>query len=847
MLATLRLSRIGGARRSCRLFPTGRVVETLPPRFCLPRTRARHQSTTPATSSTLFHPNNNNNNNNNHINIDSYSRPFDKILIANRGEIACRIIRTCRRLGIRTVAVYSVADGPQALHAQMADEAYLLGTGPTPAESYLRIDEILHVAMTSGAQAIHPGYGFVSENANLAQLIQDQYAPYLCLVGPSASAMRAMGSKSHAKSLMEAAGVPTTPGYHPKSNSGDDDASNNADIPQDAMFLKQQAVEHIGFPLLIKAVMGGGGKGMRLVWNESDFLSALESCQRESLTAFGNSQVILEKYLVRPRHVEVQVLADSHGNTLHLYERDCSLQRRHQKVLEEAPASDLPWELRQTLGNMATRAAQAVNYVNAGTVEFLLDTQQQHNGDNSEKSENIPFYFCEMNTRLQVEHPVTESITGLDVVEWQLRVAAGQALPWSQEDIPCRGHAFEARIYAEQPTRQFLPATGRIWHHRPPVDLINQPVNQSGVRVDTGLVAGQEISVFYDPMISKLIVHGETRQEALTKLVTALQQYQIAGVPNNLDFLIQCAQHSVVQQAGAVTTGFLDEHGDEIIQVLTATNETPTDIRVKVIGAFVAVLHQQGRVDVQNIVQERRRSQPWSSWSGSWRMGGVSGLARQVLKCRIMTSGMEAPTQDVQYVCHRDGSMDIGVATAGENEKGEGTEWYHVDGSVNSDGQVNAVVNRTHRFHLSLALRNKSDNEGNVELYLWSESLVDSTDIRCAWHLEYDTQRRRNIQDGTVGVAGGSGNILRAPMPGKITRLPFDVGTHVDPGDVVIVMEAMKMEHAIKATRSGIVSSLTYRLNEVVPDGAILAVIEDEKENAAQQSHPELGSLAKAR
>lgn len=750
-------------------------------------------------------------------------RPFDKILIANRGEIACRIIRTCRRLGIRTVAVYSVADGPHALHAQMADEAYLLGTGPTPAESYLRIDEMLHVAMSSGAQAIHPGYGFVSENANLAQLIQDQYAPHLCLVGPSASAMRAMGSKSRAKSLMEAAGVPTTPGYHP---------SPEADVDtQDPMFLKQQAVEKIGFPLLIKAVMGGGGKGMRLVWNESDFLPALESCQRESLAAFGNSQVLLEKYLVQPRHVEVQVIADQHGNTLHLYERDCSLQRRHQKVLEEAPASDLPWELRQTLGTMATRAAEAVNYVNAGTVEFLLDTQQNNNNN------QIPFYFCEMNTRLQVEHPVTESITGLDVVEWQLRIAAGQALPWSQDEIPCRGHAFEARIYAEQPTKQFLPATGRVWHHQPPVDEINQPVDKMGVRVDTGIVQGQDISVFYDPMISKLIVHGETRQEALSKLVKALQQYQIAGVPNNLDFLIQCAQHEVVQQAGAVTTGFLDDHGVAILQSLTTTYETKADVHMKVIGAFVAVLDQQGRSGVvpKTIAEAQQRSQPWSSWSGSWRMGGKSGLVQQKLKCRLMKMGTEAPLQDIEYVCNRDGSMDVGVvALSSDAEKGQSLKWFHVKGLVDANGQANVVVNHTHRFHLSLAMRSKNDNEGNVEMYLWSESPVDTDNSQCAWHLEYDTQRRCNMQDGAVGVAGASGKMLRAPMPGKITRLPFAVGTHVQPGDVVVVMEAMKMEHAIKATRSGVVASLSYGLGEVVADGAVLAVIEDNMEGVVE-------------
>jgi 3-methylcrotonyl-CoA carboxylase alpha subunit len=458
---------------------------------------------------------------------------FTKILIANRGEIACRVMETARSLGVQTVAVYSSADAA-AKHVAMADEAVLIGTGPAPADSYLLGDEIIAAAQATGAQAIHPGYGFLSENPEFVDAVE---AAGLTFIGPSASAIRAMGLKDAAKALMEEAGVPVVPGYHGAN--------------QDAGFLAQQAAE-IGYPVLIKAVAGGGGKGMRLVEDAADFADALASAQGEAQTAFGNPDCLIEKYIQKPRHIEVQVFGDG-TSAVHLYERDCSLQRRHQKVIEEAPAPGMTEEMRAAMGNAAVRAAEAIGYKGAGTVEFIVDGSSGLRPDG--------FWFMEMNTRLQVEHPVTELVTGVDLVDWQLRVAAGEALPMTQEQIPLIGHAFEARLYAEDVPKGFLPATGTLSHLSFP----------AMARADSGVRAGDTISPWYDPMIAKVIVHGPSRAAALSRLSAALDQTQVAGTVTNLAFLGALAADPAFA-AGDVDTGLIAR---EIDTLVTAPEVTP--------------------------------------------------------------------------------------------------------------------------------------------------------------------------------------------------------------------------------------------------------------------------------
>lgn len=450
---------------------------------------------------------------------------FRKILIANRGEIACRVIRTARRMGVATVAVHSDADRA-ALHVEMADEAIRIGPAEV-AKSYLNIAAIIAAAKASGADAVHPGYGFLSENPDFVEAVE---AAGLVFIGPSASAIRAMGLKDAAKALMEKAGVPVVPGYH-----GD---------RQDAAFLADEAAA-IGYPVLIKARAGGGGKGMRRVEQPADFAAALESARREGESAFGDGRVLVEKYMAKPRHIEVQVFGDGHGNVVHLFERDCSLQRRHQKVIEEAPAPGMAVEMRDRMGAAAVRAAAAIGYSGAGTVEFIADVSEGLRQDR--------FYFMEMNTRLQVEHPVTEAITGLDLVEWQLRVAAGEALPKRQEELAIDGWAFEARLYAENPARDFLPATGRL-------SVFDLP---ESARIDSGVRAGDVITPFYDPMIAKVITHGRSRAEALARLETALGQCHIGGVTSNVGFLVRLCRHPAFA-AGDVDTGLIGRAGETL-------------------------------------------------------------------------------------------------------------------------------------------------------------------------------------------------------------------------------------------------------------------------------------------
>lgn len=454
---------------------------------------------------------------------------FNKILVANRGEIAVRIIRACREMGIRTVAVYSEADAV-ALHTRLADEAVLLGPPPA-SESYLRGERIIEAARQTGCQAIHPGYGFLAENSDFAAAVAEAG---LTFIGPDAEVIRLMGSKTSAREVMQAAGVPVVPGYHGEESRGAGEQGSRGDEE----FLT--AAEQIGFPLLVKAVAGGGGKGMRLVQIPRELPDALQSARREALHAFGDEQVYLEKYLAHPRHIEFQIFGDRHGHVVHLFERECSVQRRHQKIIEETPSPLLAEDesLQQRMGQAAVAAAQAVNYVNAGTIEFLVDAERN-------------FYFLEMNTRLQVEHPVTELVTGLDLVKWQLRVAAGEALPFQQADLFQRGHALECRIYAEDPANNFLPATGRVLH-------LVEPVGP-GIRVDSSLTPGADVIPYYDPLLAKLIVLGENRQETIHKMIAALKQYVILGVTTNLSFLGDLLAHPVFQR-GDLNTDLVEQY-----------------------------------------------------------------------------------------------------------------------------------------------------------------------------------------------------------------------------------------------------------------------------------------------
>lgn len=657
---------------------------------------------------------------------------FSKILIANRGEIACRVIKTARRLGIRTVAVYSEADA-NARHVRLADEAVLLGPAAAR-ESYLVAEKILDAARRTGAQAIHPGYGFLSENADFAEACA---AAGVVFIGPPASAIRAMGSKSAAKALMEKAAVPLTPGYH-----GDN---------QEPEFLKQQA-DAIGYPVLIKAAAGGGGKGMRLVDKGEDFIAALASCQREARSSFGNDQVLVEKYITRPRHIEIQVFGDSQGNCVYLFERDCSVQRRHQKVLEEAPAPGMTPERRRQMGEAAVAAAKAVGYVGAGTVEFIA------NQDGS-------FYFMEMNTRLQVEHPVTEMITGQDLVEWQLRVAAGEALPLRQEQLQIRGHALEARIYAEDAGKGFLPSTGRLLHLVPPAEGLN-------VRVDTGVEEGDEITPHYDPMIAKLIVWDEDREAALARMRQALADYRVVGVTTNIDFLSRLV--SCPAFAGAdLDTGLIERQQDFLFP---ESPEVPRDV---ILTATVAELLREREQAAQ---QGRRSGDPWSPWNrrDGWRMNIA---ARRTVSFRV------GETQ-----------VDVGVAYAGE-------DWQLTlrDDTLLARGRLLA------HDRLAVELEDRRLMASVVAVGEKRHVFLNSG--------TYVIERHDPLHLVEAGGAQGGG--LTAPMPGKVVALLAQPGP-VAKGTPLLILEAMKMEHTITAPKQGNLKGFRYAVGEQVADGAEL-------------------------
>ena len=656
---------------------------------------------------------------------------FGKVLIANRGEIACRVIRTARALGVRTVAVYSDADR-NARHVKLADEARRIGP-PAAAESYLNGDAILEAARACGAQAIHPGYGFLAENAAFAQACR---RAKLVFIGPSPEAIAAMGDKSAAKRLMEKAGVPLVPGYHGEN--------------QDSAFLEKEAAR-IAYPVLIKPCAGGGGKGMRIVEEKKSFVSMLEGARREAKSAFGDDRVLIERYLRRPRHIEVQVFGDGQGNAVHLFERDCSVQRRHQKVLEEAPAPGMTPERRRAMGEAALAAARAIGYSGAGTVEFIAEQDGR-------------FYFMEMNTRLQVEHPVTEMITGLDLVEWQLRVAAGERLPLLQDELTFSGHAIEARIYAEDPERDFLPATGKLLH-------LAFPAETRDVRIDTGVEAGGEITPWYDPMIAKLIVRGPDRETALARLGRALAETEIAGVTTNVAFLGRVVA-SRAFAAAELDTGLIDRNRAELFPP-----RAPVADEMLAAAAF-AELSAEEQAAREQAASSGDPHSPWHRVDG-WRLNEEShhdfvfmdGEARHPVRVRFTDDGER---------------LLIGARD------------YRIEG----DGLLISLDGRSFKAR---AVRDGSH-----------------------WHVFYNGDYRRlalreELQAPQDAGAGGS---LAAPMPGKVIQVMVEAGARVKKGEPLLILEAMKMEHTITAPKDGVVKLINFAAGEQVLEGAELIALE---------------------
>jgi len=670
---------------------------------------------------------------------------FKKILIANRGEIACRVAASARRMGVRTVAVYSDADA-RAKHVQACDEAVHIG-GSAPKDSYLRWERILEAAKATGAQAIHPGYGFLSENEEFAQACADAG---LVFIGPPPSAIRAMGLKAASKQLMEKAGVPLVPGYH------------GAD--QDPQLLQREA-DRIGYPVLIKASAGGGGKGMRLVERSEDFAAALASCQREAINSFGDDAVLVEKYVLRPRHIEIQVFGDTQGNCVYLFERDCSVQRRHQKVLEESPAPGMTPALRQKMGEAAVAAAQAVNYVGAGTVEFIVEQPGGY-----DQPEAMKFYFMEMNTRLQVEHPVTEAITGEDLVDWQLRVASGLPLPKRQDELRITGHAIEARICAENPDNGFLPATGTLHVYRKP-DCASFHVGD--VRVDDGVREGDAISPFYDSMIAKLIVHGDTREQALARLDAALAETRIVGLATNVQFLRQVIASDAFATA-KLDTALIEREKQHLFH----QQRLP---QAHAVAAAVAQVLQAERA--------QETADPFSRRDG-WRSHGVAERRWD------FRQGEAAVPARLRYL--HDGALQLAV---GEGESlAEGLlSWQQAgDGAFDVQfagqrlrAQVHVLGEQCHVFA----------PQGAAVLGL-ADPLAHAGDV----HSE--------------------GGRLTAPMPGKVVSFAVKAGDKVSKGQPLAVMEAMKMEHTIAAPGDGVVAELLYAPGDQVTEGSELLRLE---------------------
>jgi 3-methylcrotonyl-CoA carboxylase alpha subunit len=659
---------------------------------------------------------------------------FDCVLIANRGEIACRVIRTCRKLGIRSVAVYSEADA-NARHVRMADVAYPIG-GPRPAESYLRGDAVLDVAKRSGAQAIHPGYGFLSENAAFARACRDAGVVF---IGPKPESIEAMGSKAEAKALMEKHGVPLVPGYH-----GED---------QDEKTLLAQA-KKIGFPLMIKAAAGGGGKGMRIVRAEKEFADALASAQREAQGAFGDARMILERYVEHPRHIEFQVFGDSQGNVIHLNERECSAQRRYQKVLEETPSPFLDGQRRAAMGAAAVAAAKAVDYVGAGTIEFIVGA----GGD---------FHFMEMNTRLQVEHPVTEETLGLDLVEWQLRVAAGEPLPITQDQVQARGHAIEVRLYAEDPEQNFLPGSGRL-------EKLMLPESSRNVRVDAGVDQGDSVSIFYDPMITKLIVWDEDRPRALARMREVLAQCEVVGPKSNIAFLERLVRHPAIVE-GTIDTGYLDRHLDEFL-----TGDAPASPSALFAAATSVLLHdEQATRDAA-----RAGNDPHSPWviADGWRIGHA-GKRIEVLAQRGERREIEAHGYGGEYAL-RSGGAQCAVRNARISD-----DWLtaHFDGEAK---RIRVAVDE-HRVRVHL-------DESAREVFVRAPAFAFEA------------------------ASSEGGDRVVAPMPGRVVLVKAKAGDAVEKDQELLVMEAMKMELTLRAPRAGKLESVHAAQGDFVEADTVL-------------------------
>ncbi|GAB1407821.1 acetyl/propionyl/methylcrotonyl-CoA carboxylase subunit alpha [Thermomonas brevis] len=673
---------------------------------------------------------------------------FDTLLIANRGEIACRVIRTARRLGICTVAVFSEADA-DAQHVRLADEAHPIG-GPRPQDSYLRGDAIIEVAKKAGAQAIHPGYGFLSENADFADAVQ---AAGIAFVGPSGASMRKMGSKAGAKDLMAAAGVPVVPGYTGEDQSPD---------------VLQREADRIGYPLMIKAAHGGGGKGMRIVREAGEFAANLQSCQREAAGAFGRDRVLLERYIEHPRHIEIQVFGDAHGRAIHLGERECSAQRRYQKVLEESPSPFLTPELRAAMGAAAVQAAHAIDYANAGTVEFIV-------------GQNGRFYFMEINTRLQVEHPVTEEVTGLDLVEWQLRIAAGEPLPLAQEDVAQRGHAIEVRLYAEDPDAGFLPGSGTLRTLRLPPPQPS-PARGGGsthghVRIDSGVVEGDTVTIFYDPMIAKLIVWDADRPRALARLREALAQCEIVGPKSNIAFLERLARHPAVV-GGTIDTGYLDRHLDEFLA------PAQPDRALLLAAAAGTLLAQEAGARSASA----HGSDPGSPWAipDGWRLGHA-GSRRLAFAGGDERIELTAQGHGGDYRIELDGAAH---AIAGARLDGDMLS-ARIDGGMR-------------RFRIAHGGDGVLVHDGQQRLRLRPEAVY------------------RRLGDS----AGTAEHRVRAPMPGRVVLVQAAPGDAVTAGDVVMVIEAMKMELALKAPRDGVIAEVRAQVGDFVEGDAVLAALE---------------------
>ncbi|MBS9402272.1 acetyl/propionyl/methylcrotonyl-CoA carboxylase subunit alpha [Halomonas sp. TRM85114] len=669
---------------------------------------------------------------------------FDTLLVANRGEIACRVMRTARTMGLRTVAVYSDADA-SARHVRQADEAVRIGPAAAR-ESYLKIDAVVSAAQRTGAGAIHPGYGFLSENGAFVEAL-DQAG--IVFVGPPASAIAAMGDKSAAKARMANAGVPLVPGYH-----GDD---------QDDARLKAEA-DTISYPVLLKASRGGGGKGMRVVESGENFQAALDGCRRESQAAFGDTRMLIEKYLTQPRHVEVQVFCDSHGNGVYLFERDCSVQRRHQKVLEEAPAPGMTAPLRREMGEAAVRAAKEIGYVGAGTVEFLLDFSQGQDGS---------FYFMEMNTRLQVEHPVTEMITGQDLVEWQLRVAMGETLPVAQDELTITGHSFEARLYAEDPELDFLPATGTLTRFA--MDLEGAGLNPKRVRLDSGVETGDAVSMHYDPMLAKLIVHGDDRAQALATLNRALAALDVQGVVTNRAFLQRLATHPGFRDA-ELDTRFIERHD--------ATLFAP---RLYSIEDYASA----ALVGLNQLAHECESDSPWDRHDG-FRLNAPHTI--RIALC------------DPAYAQDEDDSEAV-VVVEGARERDDALWTLTIgDATLTASlqplaGDAVAVTLDGHRRRL------QARRDGNVVV------MVDPRgETRLFW-------RRIDAIDHGHHEAEST---LTAPMHGTVVALLVEPGAHVEKGIPLMVMEAMKMEHTMSAPADGHVESFHFQAGDTVGQGDVL-------------------------